>query len=152
MGEDESTGIWKLSVKTSLSHVLQRPPHATKVRGLHKVRNACREGTTKRVLQQGELYTRDTLSSCAYLVAMGMACPLSMLFIISRLQFRMAGEAVISTSELAYHMSQNRCFPRRPRSTKSRTPHRCIESWPTCHGTRNDIAHKHERTIDGKTI
>ena len=37
-------------------------------------------------------------SSCAYLVAMGMACPPFMLFIITRLQFRMEGEAVSRTS------------------------------------------------------
>ena len=51
-------------------------------------------------LQQGELDTHDTFSSGAYLVFMGMACTLFMLFVNTRLQFRIAGEVEPSTSEL----------------------------------------------------
>ena len=56
----------------------------------------------RRPLQQGELHKHAMLSSYAYLVPMGMACPPCMLFIFSRSHFRMAVEAVTSTSELAY--------------------------------------------------
>ena len=60
-------------------------------------------GTTKRAVhsppQRGELDTHDTFSSGAYLVVMGMACTLFMLFTHTRLQFRIAGEVEPSTSE-----------------------------------------------------
>ena len=75
-------------------------------------RDTWRFGTTKRAvhtpLQQGEPDTHDTFSSGAYLVVMGMACPLFMLFFNTQLQFRIAGEAEPSTSELVHHMSQDR--------------------------------------------
>ena len=94
-------------------------------------------------LQQVELYMDDTLSSYAYLVAMGMACPLFILFINNRLQFRMAGEAVSKASKLAYHIVNNRRLPFHTRPTKSRTPHRCPESCLTCPGNTRFIAQKH---------
>ena len=59
-------------------------------------------------LQQGERDTHGTFSSGAYLVVMGMACTLLMLLINTRLQFRIAGEAEPSTSELVHYMSQDR--------------------------------------------
>ena len=75
-------------------------------------KETCSYGTTKRAvhtpLQQGELDTNDTFSSGAYLVVMGMACKRFMLFINTRLQFRIAGEAEPSTSELVHYMSQDR--------------------------------------------
>ena len=117
-------------------------------------RDTCRFGTTKRAvhtpLQQGELHTHDTFSSGANLVVMGMACPLFMLFNNTRLQFRIAGEAEPSTSELVHHMSQDRDLPVHPTSTKSRTPHQCPESCLTCPGNTSYIAQKHVSSIDGK--
>ena len=117
-------------------------------------RDTCRFGTTKRAvhtpLQQGELHTHDTFSSGANLVVMGMACPLFMLFNNTRLQFRIAGEAEPSTSELAHHMSQDRDLLVHPTSTKSRTPHPCPESCLTCPGNTSYIAQKHVSSIDGK--
>ena len=102
--------------------------------------------TTKRVvhtpLRQVELDTHDTFSSGAYLVVMGMACTLFMLFNNTRLQFRIAGEAEPSTSELVHHMSQDRYLPVHPTSTKSRTPHRCPESCLTYPGITAYIAQK----------
>ena len=104
-------------------------------------------GTTKRTvhtpLQQGELDTHGTFSSGAYLVVMGMACTLFMLFNSTRLQFRIAVEAEPSTSELVHHMSQDRYLPVHPTSAKSRTPHRCPESCLTCPGNTSYIAQKH---------
>ena len=101
-------------------------------------KETCSYGTTKRAvhtsLQQGELHTHDTFSSGAYLVVMGMAGTLFRLFTNARLQFRIAGEAEPSTSELVHHMSQDRYLPVHPTSTKSRTPHRCPESCLTCPG------------------
>ena len=101
-------------------------------------------------LQKGELDTHDTFSFRAYLVVMGMACTLFMLFINTRLQFRIAGEAEPSTSELVHHMSQDRYLPVHPTPTKSRTPHRCPESCLTCPGNTNYIAQKHLSSMDGK--
>ena len=117
-------------------------------------KETCRFGTTKRAvhtsLQKGELDTHDTFSSGAYVVVMGMACTLFMLFINTRLQFRIAGEAEPSTSELVHHMSQDRYLPVHPTPTKSRTPHRCPESCLTCPGNTNYIAQKHLSSMDGK--
>ena len=75
-------------------------------------KDTCSYGTPKRAvhtsLQQGKLDTHDTFSSGAYLVVMGMAWGFFMLFTNTRLQFRIAGEAEPSTSELVHHMSQDR--------------------------------------------
>ena len=95
-------------------------------------------------LQQVELYMHDTLSY-AYLVAMGMACPLFILFINTRLQFRMAGGAVSKASKLAYHIVNNRRLPLHTWPTKSRTPHRCPDCLVTCPGTISDMAHGHQQ-------
>ena len=81
---------------------------------------------------------------------MGMACILFRPFTNTRLQFRIAGEAEPSTSELVHHMSQDRYLPVHPTSTKSRTPHRCPESCLTCPGNTSYIAQKHVRSMDGK--
>ena len=117
-------------------------------------KDTCSFKTTKRVvhtsLRQGELDAHDTFSSGAYLVVMGMACTHFMLFHNTRLQFRIAGEAEPSTSELAHHMSQDRDLLVHPTSTKSRTPHPCPESCLTCPGNTSYIAQKHVSSIDGK--
>ena len=79
---------------------------------------------------------------------MGVTCTMFILCISTRLQFRMAGEAVPSTLELGDRMSQDRCLPLHPPSTKSR----CPEAWVKLPGTTSEIAHKHDGSLDNKAI